>query len=361
VFNGMDEKYFLYCLLDNKELSLCWEMARSMGFPKLGAGLCAMTKGDLADSLAYNSLNFEAYGLCNGVFFILMLILFSILQGLILSNALRAQKNDEDESCTIALNNLRSEVIRLRNEATEKDKILISLVDKVKEDEASFKNQSEAQNIEIEDLRKQLAEAKEKCGLTEANQDISEYWKNYLEKTVEELHASKERCFEKSLSCVEKIKACFANVGAYSNEDNFIRGDPEGFIEWISGEAEAFEGILSDRGDVCALSGARGILAILENAGCNHIKTMAYAEAAFSTDVTKDPSAEATLMGGKFYNDVWENGGREMAYEIMKKSEKDIHEARAEAKRAEEAAEREKRIGIVSWHLTLVFVFVASD
>jgi hypothetical protein len=27
-----------------------------MGFPKLEAGLCAMTKEDLADSLAYNSL-----------------------------------------------------------------------------------------------------------------------------------------------------------------------------------------------------------------------------------------------------------------------------------------------------------------
>jgi ATP-dependent Clp protease ATP-binding subunit ClpA len=238
-------------------------------------------------------------------------------QGLILSNALRAQKNDEDESCTIALNNLRSEVIKLRNEATEKDKILLSLVDKVKEDEASFKNQSEAQKIEIEDLRKQLAETKEKCGLAEANRDISEYWKNYLEKTVEELRASKERCFKKSLSCVEKIKASFANVGAYSNEDNFIRGDPEGVIEWISGEAEAFEEMLSDQGDVCAFSGARMISAILENAGCDHIKTMAHAEAAFTVDVTKDPSAVATLMGGKFYNDVWENGGREMAHEIV--------------------------------------------
>ena len=86
-----------------------------------------------------------------------------------------------------------------------------------------------------------------------------------------------------------------------------------------------------------------------------------HAEAAFSADVTKDPSAEATLMGGKFYNDVWENGGREMAHEIMKKSEKDIHEARAKAKRAEEAAEREKRIVIVSWHLTSAFVLVTSN
>ena len=46
------------------------------------------------------------------------------LQGLILSNALRAQKDAEDEGCTIALSNLRSEVIELRNEGLEKDKIL---------------------------------------------------------------------------------------------------------------------------------------------------------------------------------------------------------------------------------------------
>jgi hypothetical protein len=37
-----------------------------------------------------------------------------------------------------------------------------------------------------------------------------------------------------------------------------------------------------------------------------------------------DTSAEATLMGGKFYNDVWVNGGREMAHEIIKKSEKTL-------------------------------------
>jgi hypothetical protein len=50
-------------------------------------------------------------------------------------------------------------------------------------------------------------------------------------------------------------------------------------------------------------------------------------------------------MGGKFYNDVWVNGGREMAHEIIKKSEKDTHDARVEARQAEEAAEHEKRIG----------------
>jgi hypothetical protein len=90
----------------------------------------------------------------------------------------------------------------------------------------------------------------------------------------------------------------------YSSEDNFVRGDPEGPIEWISSEAKVFEEILSDRGDVCAFSGARGIAAILEKLGCEHVKILAEAEAAFSVNDTKDPSAEASLIGGKIFTDI---------------------------------------------------------
>jgi hypothetical protein len=49
----------------------------------------------------------------------------------------------------MALNNLRSEVIELRNVGLEKDKILISLVNKVKEDEANFKAQAETQKPKL--------------------------------------------------------------------------------------------------------------------------------------------------------------------------------------------------------------------
>jgi cell division septum initiation protein DivIVA len=267
-------------------------------------------------------------------------------QGLILSNALRAQKSVEDEGCTIALNNLCSKVIELRNEGLEKDKILNSLVNKIKEDKATFKAQAEAQKCEIEDLRKQLAEAKEKCAVAEAKRGISEQWTNHLEKNVEELRISKERCYEKSIDCVKKIKTSFANVGAYSSEDNFIRGNPEGPIEWISSEAEAFEEVLNGHGDVCAFSGARGIAAVLEKTGCEHVKSLMQTEAALSIEDTKNPWAEASLFGGKFFTDIWENGGRGMAHEIIKKSEKDTHDAREATKAAENTAELERRIGI---------------
>jgi hypothetical protein len=50
-----------------------------------------------------------------------------------------------------------------------------------------------------------------------------------------------------------------------------------------------------------------------------------------------------------------------MAHKIMKKCEKDMHEARIQAKQAEEAAERERRISIISRHVASSFVFVTSN
>jgi hypothetical protein len=60
----------------------------------------------------------------------------------------------------------------------EKDKILLTLVDKVKVHEANFKAKSEIQRNEVETLQKQLDEAKLKCAIAEADRDANDYWKN---------------------------------------------------------------------------------------------------------------------------------------------------------------------------------------
>jgi hypothetical protein len=184
VLDGIDEYDFLYCLPDNKEISVCREIAKSMRFLKLEEGLSAMSKDDLGDSLAYNSIKVhKLLTLKLGMkYFIVMLNSLFFLQGLILSNALRAQKNAEDESCTIALSNLRSEAIELRNEGLEKDKILISLVSKMKEDEVKYNAQAEAQKAEVEELQKKLAEANENYAVVEASKEISEWSQARLEK-----------------------------------------------------------------------------------------------------------------------------------------------------------------------------------
>jgi hypothetical protein len=56
IFNGSGEEDFLYCLLDSKEISVFREMSKSFGFPTLEDGLLVLSKDELADSLAYNSL-----------------------------------------------------------------------------------------------------------------------------------------------------------------------------------------------------------------------------------------------------------------------------------------------------------------
>jgi hypothetical protein len=197
---------------------------------------------------------------------------FFVLQGLILRKALKVQKEAEDESCRIALGNLRSEVITLRNEAIEKDKILLSLVDRLKSNEAKLDAHTKAHKIKVEE--------KEGCW---SNQTIwswgGETW-NLRDRKVK---STKERwwasCFEREmlwniLGVLQEVKDNFARVGAYSSEQKFICGNPNGVVQWISGEVEAFDEILSDRGDFYAFAGAWGATSVLEKAGCEHAKAV---------------------------------------------------------------------------------------
>ena len=104
--------------------------------------------------------------------------------------------------------------------------------------------------------------------------EICEIERPRAQKNTDELRASKEKCYEISLECTKKLKDNFARVGAYSSEQKFICGDPDGVVQWISGEAEAFDKILSDRGDFCAFAGEQGGTSILEKTNCEHAKAV---------------------------------------------------------------------------------------
>jgi hypothetical protein len=79
------------------------------------------------------------------VILIIIICMFFVCRGLILSKALKAQKDAEDESTQIAFGNLRSEVITLWNEALEKDKILLSLVERLKSSETRLASLSKVE------------------------------------------------------------------------------------------------------------------------------------------------------------------------------------------------------------------------
>ena len=126
-------------------------------------------------------------------------------------------------------------------------------------------------------------------------------------------------CYVISLECAKELKDSFARVGAHSSKQKFIHGDPDGVVQWISGEVKAFDRILSDRGDFYAFTGARGATSILEKDGYEHAKAVAQPGFVFSADDIKNPSAEASALGGRFYSEVWMKGGREIADEAIRK------------------------------------------
>jgi alanine racemase len=94
------------------------------------------------------------------VILIITIYVFFVCQGLILSKALKAQKDAEDENTRIAFGNMRSEVITLWNEALEKDKILVSLVEWFKSSEARLASLSEVEQKMEKFEKKKEADAK---------------------------------------------------------------------------------------------------------------------------------------------------------------------------------------------------------
>jgi hypothetical protein len=108
------------------------------------------------------------------------------------------------------------------------------------------------------------------------------------------------------------------------NNENFICGDPEGAVKWIEGEIEAFDEVLTGRGDFCACVGARGAVLLLEKAGCEHAKVVMQPDFIVSANDIKEPFAEAIALGGKFYSEVWLGGGRKIVDEAIKESEEEV-------------------------------------
>jgi hypothetical protein len=234
----------------------------------------------------------------------------------------------------------------LRNVALTEDRILLSLVERVNSSNAKLSAQVDAHKAEVQELETKVVEATENFNVELTKHEICEIERSRAQRNVDELRAAKEKCYEVAMECAKNLKNNFSKVGAFSSEQKIICGDLDGFIQWINGEAKAFEEILSDIGDFCAFVSARGAVSILEKAGRDHAKAVVQPDFVFSANDVRNPSVEATTLGGKFYSKVWLKVGREIADEAIRKNEKESHDALEEAKRVEEGAEQARLIGI---------------
>ena len=106
----------------------------------------------------------------------------------------------------------------MRNEALAKDKILLSLVERLKSSEANMSAQVEAHKAEVQELKRKVAEATENFEVEVVKHEIYETERSRAQKNVDELHAGKQKCHEISMECAKNLKNSFSKVGAFSSE-----------------------------------------------------------------------------------------------------------------------------------------------
>jgi hypothetical protein len=264
-------------------------------------------------------------------------------ESMIKSQATRAIKKDT-KSCS--LKSLITSLSEADQKIKEFEKKQETDAKRIVDLEYALSIQVDLHRYEVQGLDKNLDEVIENFNVEQTKREISDMERLRVQKNVEELRQTKEKCYKVAMECCNNLKNSFAKVGAFSSEQNFICGDPDGVIQWISGEAKAFEEILGDRGDFCAFASARGAVSVLEKVGCEHAKVVVQLGFPLSANDIRNPSAEAAALSGKFYSEVWLRGGREIADEAIRKNEKEPHDALEEARKTKEGAEPAKLIGI---------------
>jgi predicted RNase H-like nuclease (RuvC/YqgF family) len=101
--------------------------------------------------------------------------------------------------------------------------------------------QVELHKSKVMKLEKKLDEVTKNFNVEQSKHEISDTKRSRIQKNVEELRQAKEECYTVAMQCSDKLKNDFTSVGAFSSEQNFIRGEPEGVIKWIEGEIKAFD------------------------------------------------------------------------------------------------------------------------
>jgi predicted RNase H-like nuclease (RuvC/YqgF family) len=105
----------------------------------------------------------------------------------------------------------------LRNEALAKDKILLSLVERLKTSEAKLSTQAEVHKAEVQVLEKKVAEATENFNVELTKHEIFEIERSRVQRNVDELRAAKEKCYNVAIECAKNLKDSFAKVDAFSS------------------------------------------------------------------------------------------------------------------------------------------------
>jgi uncharacterized membrane protein YheB (UPF0754 family) len=118
-----------------------------------------------------------------------------------------------------------------------------------------------------------------------------------LQKSLKELQ---DKCLNFGNRCVQRLKYVFHSIGASSDKFTPSAENLPSTLEYIEGEVDALDEVISGHADFCALLASRGIATAFLKAGCTHEKIVNRPNFSLSlTDLVDIPSL-ARSIGNRF-------------------------------------------------------------
>jgi hypothetical protein len=220
-------------------------------------------------------------------------------QSMLLSKALKMQKDLEDKKHEVIIESLESK-IKDQTAALEKEFELQTTKGLLAEAEAKIaelntKLLSQSESFEQE---KQKLNAKFEAEVQKSSD---------LQKSLIGLQ---NKCLEFSNRCIQRLKHVFYSVGASSEKFNPSTEDLPGAFEHIEGEIDDLDEVIAGHGDFCALVASRGTAVAFLKSGCEHGKVVNRPNFSLSPADLENIPNFARSIANRFIKLVWTKGGR---------------------------------------------------
>jgi hypothetical protein len=234
------------------------------------------------------------------------------------------QQDLEEEKNKAAIKDLENKVKNYEAALKKKDFVIQDLEIKIKDYEAALEKKdfvihsmegslAEAQ-VKNDKLNNELLLKSEKSEQEKKNLETSlktEIEKNSnLQKSLKELQ---EKCLDFGSRCVQRLKDVFRSIGASSDKFTPPAENLPSTLEYIEGEVDALDEVITGHADFCALLAYRGTATAFLKASCTHWKIVNRPNFSLSPADLVDIPSLARSIGNRFMTQIWINGGRKMA------------------------------------------------
>jgi chromosome segregation ATPase len=184
------------------------------------------------------------------------------LHSMLLSKALRMQRDLEDKRHEVIIEGLESKIKDHEAALEKKDFELQTMEGLLAEVEAKIArlNSEFLTKLESFEQERQKFDAKFEAEVEKSSN---------LQKSLKELQ---DKCLDFSNPCVQRLKRVFNSVGASSEKFEPSVEDLPGTFEHIEGEVDALDEVIAGHGDFCALLASRGTAVAFMKTGCTHGK-----------------------------------------------------------------------------------------